>query len=131
MIEGKRDLERDGWRVMEINGRFWGSLQLAIDAGVNFPALVAGAVLGEEVAPPPEWTPSVRLRWEWGEVDHLLIRMRRSRVALALPAEAPGRIGALLAFLAHRPGRDRCEIFRLGDPMPFVVESLARLGLGK
>jgi hypothetical protein len=23
--------------LMEINGRFWGSLQLAIDAGVDFP----------------------------------------------------------------------------------------------
>ena len=37
MVEFKHD-ERDGVpKLMEINGRFWGSLQLAIDAGVDFP----------------------------------------------------------------------------------------------
>jgi len=131
MIEGKRDLASGAWRVMEINGRFWGSLQLAIDAGVDFPSLLVRAVLGDQVGDPPAWTPGVRLRWEWGEVDHLLIRMRRSREALNLPADAPGRVGALLRFLAHIPGRDRCEVFRFGDPMPFVVESLARLGIAR
>jgi len=131
MIEGKRDLASGAWRVMEINGRFWGSLQLAIDAGVDFPSLLVRAVLGDQVGDPPDWTPGVRLRWEWGEVDHLLIRMRRSREALNLPADAPGRVGALLRFLAHIPGRDRCEVFRLGDPMPFAVESLARLGIAR
>ncbi len=129
MIEGKRDDEHGGWRVMEINGRFWGSLQLAIDAGVDFPALLVGAVLGESPPPPPEWRAGLRLRWEWGEVDHLLIRLRRSRESLHLPPDAPGRLGALAAFLAHRPGRDRLEILRWADPMPFVVESLTRAGL--
>jgi predicted ATP-grasp superfamily ATP-dependent carboligase len=131
MIEGKRDLASGAWRVMEINGRFWGSLQLAIDAGVDFPSRLVRAVLGENVGDPPAWTPGVRLRWEWGEVDHLLIRLRRSREALNLPAEAPGKLGAVAAFLAHRPGRDRCEVLRLGDPLPFVVESLARLGVAR
>jgi len=129
MIEGKRDDERGGWRVMEINGRFWGSLQLAIEAGVDFPALLVGAVLGDPPVPVPEWREGVRLRWEWGEVDHLLIRLRRSREQLRLSADAPGRLGALGAFLAHRIGRDRLEVFRWNDPLPFVVESLTRAGV--
>ena len=37
MVEFKRDLRDGSLRLMEINGRFWGSLQLAIDAGVEFP----------------------------------------------------------------------------------------------
>jgi predicted ATP-grasp superfamily ATP-dependent carboligase len=70
MIEGKRDAHTGAWRVMEINGRFWGSLQLAVDAGVDFPALLARAVLGETPGEPPSWETGGRLRWEWGDVDH-------------------------------------------------------------
>lgn len=131
MIEGKRDLSTGAWYVMEINGRFWGSLQLAIDAGVDFPALLVGAVLGDDVGEPPTWKSGVRLRWEWGDVDHLLIRLRRSKQRLGLSEAAPGRIGAVLAFLTNRPGRDRLEVLRLRDPLPFVVESLGRLGLAR
>ena len=131
MVEGKRDVERGGWRVMEINGRFWGSLQLAVDAGVDFPAILASAALGGAVGEPPEWRAGLRLRWEWGDLDHLLIRMLRSRESLSLPADAPGRLGALGAFLRHRPGRDRLEVFRLRDPLPFVVETLLRIGVGR
>ena len=131
MIEGKRDLDRGGWRVMEINGRFWGSLQLAIDAGVDFPRLLLDAVTGLPLGEPTSWRQGLRLRWEWGDVDHLLIRLRRSRAELRLPADAPGRMAALLQFLTHHPGRDRLEVLRLGDPLPFVAETLVRLGLGK
>lgn len=124
MIEGKRDLESGAWRVMEINGRFWGSLQLAIDAGVDFPALLMRAVLGAPPEPVPEWRSGVRLRWELGDLDHLLIRLLRSRAQLGLDPEAPGRLGAVAAFLTHHIGRDRLEVLRLSDPLPFVVESL-------
>lgn len=124
MIEGKRDLETGAWRVMEINGRFWGSLQLAIDAGVDFPALLMRAVLGAPPEPVPSWREGVRLRWEFGDLDHLLIRLRRSREALGLDADAPGRLAAIRAFFTHRLGRDRFEVLRLSDPGPFLVELL-------
>lgn len=128
MIEGKRDDDRGGWRVMEINGRFWGSLQLAVDAGVDFPSLLVRAVKGEDTGPLPSWRTGVRLRWEWGDIDHLLIRLRRSRAALRLPADAPGRLGAIAAFLTHRR-HDRLEVFRWDDPMPFFAETARRIGL--
>lgn len=132
MVECKEDRERGGWKVMEINGRFWGSLQLAIDAGVDFPALLVAAARGDALPPsPPAWRVGARLRWEWGDVDHLLIRLRRSATQLALPPGAPSRLGAIGAFLRHRPGRDRCEVMRLTDPLPFVGETLGRLGLGE
>ncbi|NNL85193.1 MAG: ATP-grasp domain-containing protein, partial [Myxococcales bacterium] len=51
MIEFRVDA-RDGTPyVMEINPRFWGSLQLAIDAGVDFPALLYRMALGEALGP--------------------------------------------------------------------------------
>jgi len=39
MLEYKQDQTTGDFVLMEINGRFWGSLQLAIDAGVDFPFL--------------------------------------------------------------------------------------------
>jgi predicted ATP-grasp superfamily ATP-dependent carboligase len=129
MIEGKRDLSTGRWCVIEVNGRFWGSLQLAIDAGVDFPSIVARAVLDGPPEPIPRWRSGVRLRWEWGDMDHLLIRMVRSRARLHLPPNAPGRLGVIAGFFAHIPGRDRVEVFRWSDPMPFVIESLDRLGI--
>jgi predicted ATP-grasp superfamily ATP-dependent carboligase len=41
MVEFKRDAATGKPFLMEVNGRFWGSLQLAIDAGVDFPRLLA------------------------------------------------------------------------------------------
>lgn len=129
MVELKRDLDNGGWRVMEINGRFWGSLQLAVDSGVDFPALLAAAALGAPTSPPPIWREGVRLRWEWGDVDHLLLRLMRSNRRLRLPEDSPSRIGAVLAFLTHRFRRDHLEVLRGSDPMPFVAETLLRLGV--
>ena len=109
--------------LMEINGRFWGSLQLAIDAGVDFPRLLAGLALGERVERAPRYR-RVRSRWWWGEVDHLLIRLRRPRRELHLSSDAPSIARAMYDFLASplRP-RDREEIFRFDDPRPFLRES--------
>lgn len=47
MVEFRRD-ERDGkFKLMEINPRFWGSLPLAIYAGVDFPARLVKSWQGE------------------------------------------------------------------------------------
>lgn len=122
MIEYKLD-ERTGTPyLMEINGRFWGSLQLAVDAGVDFPALLAGLALGREQPPVTAYRPGVRSRWWWGDVDHLLARLRRSPEALALPPGSPGRWRALADFLTLRRA-DRNEILRRDDPRPFLHET--------
>jgi biotin carboxylase len=123
MVELKTD-ERTGTPyLMEVNGRFWGSLQLAVDAGVDFPSLLLDAAFGAPAAPPPPWRPGVRSRWEWGEVDHLIARLRRPGAGGGLPPEDGGRGRALLDFLTVRRG-DRGEVFRWRDPAPALRESL-------
>lgn len=123
MVEFKCD-ERTGTPyLMEINGRFWGSLQLAIDAGVDFPRLLVEASLGRTPTESVEGRPGVRLRWLLGDFDHLLLRLRKSRAELALGADTPGRLRALGSFLVPwRPG-DRWEVLRPSDPRPFVRET--------
>nr|WP_307990864.1 ATP-grasp domain-containing protein [uncultured Niameybacter sp.] len=49
MVEWKDD-PRDGIpKLIEINPRFWGSLELSVRCGVNFPALYARQARGEEL----------------------------------------------------------------------------------
>lgn len=63
MVEWKID-PRDGRpRLMEINPRFWGSLELAVRAGIDFPALYARAALGEKLPPAAPYPDGVRCRW--------------------------------------------------------------------
>jgi predicted ATP-grasp superfamily ATP-dependent carboligase len=123
MIEYKFDQASGTPYLMEINGRLWGSLQLAVDAGVDFPALLVALALGERPAPVTEWRTGVRLRWEWGNVDYLWSRLRRGNARLSLPPGAPGRWGSIReAGLVWRRG-DRLEVWRRDDPAPFLLES--------
>jgi len=123
MIEYKLDETTGTPYIMEINGRFWGSLQLAIDAGVDFPSLLVARACGERVFGPSVYKLGIRSRWEWGGVDYVLARLRRSDTELSLPPGSPGRIrGVLSALVPWMPG-DRLEVFRFADPAPFFRET--------
>jgi biotin carboxylase len=123
MIEYKVDAATGTPYLMEINGRFWGSLQLAIDAGVDFPRLLVEAATGESPATVTEYRTGVRSRWFWGDLDHLIARVRFDDTALALPPGAPTRAQAVRAFVRRSPG-DVEEILRLDDPKPFLRETV-------
>jgi len=123
MVEFKLDREAGKAYLMEINGRFWGSLQLAVDAGVDFPRLLVAAARGEDPGLVSQYRTGVRSRWWWGDVDQLLARLTKSDAELALPPDSPGKLRAVLDFLVlWRPG-DRSEILRSADPRPFLLET--------
>jgi len=52
--------------LMEVNARFWGSLQLAIDAGVDFPWLLYQLATGRDVESVNSYALGVKSRWLWG-----------------------------------------------------------------
>ncbi len=112
MVEFKRD-DAGTPRIMEINGRFWGSLQLAVDAGVDFPALLARAFRGESF-PPPVVRVGVRTRYLSGDLESLAVVMVKGENAL--PAGVNNRWTYLCRFLTQC-GKE--ELFRLNDPAPF------------
>lgn len=75
MLEFKMD-RRDGTpKLMEMNSRFWGSLQLATDAGLNFPLLLYRLACGESVTPQFEYRAGVKSRWLLGDLDHLWLTL--------------------------------------------------------
>jgi predicted ATP-grasp superfamily ATP-dependent carboligase len=117
MVEYKRDAGNSEPVLMEINGRFWGSLQLATDAGVDFPRLLVDYALGLEVMPVVDYR-FIRSRWFWGDVDHLIARWRSPT------ASWKDRTSSLLALLrACGPGYKE-EILRWSDLRPFLHESV-------
>lgn len=125
MVEYKQDSRTGQPYLMEINPRFWGSLQLAIDAGIDFPRYLVDVALGLEIDPAHSWPAGLRSRWRWGEIDHLLTRLRRSRRELDLPADAPGVIRTAISVLAPWRPRTRSEVFRWSDPVPSFRETAA------
>jgi predicted ATP-grasp superfamily ATP-dependent carboligase len=62
-VEFKRD-SRDGTpTLMEINPRFWGTLDLAIQAGIDLPALTARLAVDGDVEPCFDYRVGLRYRW--------------------------------------------------------------------
>jgi len=57
--------------LMEVNARFWGSLQLAIDAGVDFPWLLYQVATGQTPDRVDRYKVGVRSRWLLGDLARL------------------------------------------------------------
>jgi predicted ATP-grasp superfamily ATP-dependent carboligase len=125
MVEFKLDHESGRHVLMEINGRLWGSLQLAIDAGVDFPGLLVSLALGERPEPQASYRIGVRTRWTLGDFDHLIARLTKSREELRLPPTAPGRLRAAAGFLRAFLPPVESEVMRLSDPRPGLREAVA------
>lgn len=131
MVEFKQDRRSGQFKLMEINGRFWGSLQLAIDAGVNFPVLLVRSAVGETIAPVMDYEVGVKSRWLWGDVDVLLSRLFKSGNALNLPPGYPGRMETLFQFLRFRQKNMRYEVLDRDDIKPWLYETRCRFSKSK
>lgn len=107
--------------LMEINPRLWGSLQLAVDAGVDFPSLLIALHRGETV-PPASPRLGVRCRWLLGDLDHLLICLRRRQARAATGRGAGQVVGD---FVRGFFDGSRLEVCRRDDLRPFGRELLA------
>ena len=112
--------------LMEVNTRFWGSLQLAIDSGVDFPALMVSNQLGLGLTSPNSYKIGQRLRWLLGDVDSLYLYLKAN---YSLTAKA----GRIIAFLTPHLFSTKHEIDRFNDLKPalFELKTYVRQLLGK
>jgi predicted ATP-grasp superfamily ATP-dependent carboligase len=129
MVEFKQDKRDGSLRLMEINGRFWGSLQLSILAGVDFPNIAAAIAQGQDLPAPPGYRTGVRSRWLAGDLDAMLLQLFRSRDRLNLPPSHPGRWRMLASFFNPFGPAARCEIERPDDFGPARLEWARRFKL--
>ena len=64
------------FRLIDFNPRFYGSLSLAIGAGVDFPAVWAAMVTGRPVPRALEARPGVRYQWLGGDLRRAVLERR-------------------------------------------------------
>jgi len=119
MVEYRHDPATGESALMEINGRFWGSLPLAYHAGAQFPWLMYRLFgLGEQVVQ-PAYRAGVRCRFMIPETKRLLrILFQQDRIADRQVAFA--RLPALAGYVADfiRP-RSKYYVFEWKDRAPF------------
>ncbi|NHN40675.1 carboxylate--amine ligase [Halorubellus sp. JP-L1] len=146
MVEFRRDARDGTYRLLEVNPRFWGSIPLAVAAGVDFPRaywLLATDEPNGGVGPvavdsePPgatdggvatdEYDAGVGCHALLGEGSYLL-SVARDRYPHATPPSLARASVAVLVSLVAAPNFD---VLSLSDPRPFaqLLERTARVVL--
>lgn len=124
MVEFKRDIRDGRAKLIEINGRFWGSLQLAVSSGVDFPALSLDYYLGMKQAPIMSgYTMGHRLKWALGMLDHLIIRLKDDERSLYLPPGSPACWQVLGELLKIGDRSTSSDVYDPKDILPFISET--------
>jgi len=102
--------------LMEVNTRFWGSLQLSIDAGVNFPELLYRITFRENLPESSPYKTGARLRWILGDLDSLYLVLKDPRYSWS------EKLARLLSFFTPHFFSTRHEVNRLDDIKPAITE---------
>jgi predicted ATP-grasp superfamily ATP-dependent carboligase len=124
MVEYRFDPATERYLLMEINGRFWGSLPLAARCGAAFAwESYRRALLPEDALPQ---SPRAGLRARYVVPDtRRLARILFGRRALTDPACRPGRADTLLNYIADFfDPRVRYYVGSLDDPRPLTSDLL-------
>lgn len=124
MMEYKLDQTTKKHLLMEVNGRFWGSLQLAIDAGIDFPYLLYQLATDGSVEAPKAYRVGIKNRWFLGDLDHTLLRLFKKDQDLHLPEGFSSKTRTLIQFLKFYETGLHYEVLSLKDPRPFFYELL-------
>jgi predicted ATP-grasp superfamily ATP-dependent carboligase len=122
MVEFKRDLRDGRAKLMEINGRFWGSLQLAIASGIDFPVFYFRHLTQQSGTIYTSYHVGLKMRWFLGTLDYLLIRLRNQDATLNLPDKTPGKIKTVINFLKINEPNTIFDVIDKKDLKPFYFE---------
>ena len=109
MVEFKLDERTKEPVLMEINPRFWGSLNQAICAGVDFPYLLYTMAMEGDVKPVFTYRIGVKTRWMIGDLRALVDYIRTEK-----------RTEVLKDFF--RLNGQYYDDIDLSDPLPIIVE---------
>ena len=106
--------------LMEVNGRLWGSLALAIRAGVDFPALWLRGLLGGDARGPATYVVGTEVRHLLGEIVHAVRVWRGPRPGH--PGTWPRRRDLVRLLLPSGAPRVARQVIDADDPLPFLGE---------
>lgn len=116
MVEFRIDQKTQKPYFLEINPRFWGSLNEAVCSGVDFPYLLYQVARNETVQPVTEYKLGVRTIWLYGYLRALPDYLR-----------TPQRWAALKGLLSFLDRKVHFDDFSISDPLPTLIEPLFAL----
>jgi protein-tyrosine-phosphatase/predicted ATP-grasp superfamily ATP-dependent carboligase len=116
MVEFRHDAATGDTALMEVNGRFWGSLPLNTAAGVDFPLYAWQLSQGIVPAPPASYPVGLRVRWTAGSLE------RAGHVFAELPEDRITLGNALHQLIADFAPGTRSAMWSWHDPLPAVQE---------
>ena len=127
MVEFKMDPQTQEYSLMEINGRFWGSLPLAVAAGADFPSMLLDLELEGEMKPCAPYRNNIYCRLlsrdlSWYEA---VLRGGTDQRIATVPSRWEVFKGLGLFF---HPGH-RYDVQGIRDPLPGIAD-VSRLGKG-
>jgi hypothetical protein len=105
MMEYRWDQAQDQFYFMEMNGRFWGSLHLALQAGVDFPTMLLDVFHGQDPPPPRIPKRDVKCRYTFPS-DLMFVRSRWKDPAIPWYGKIWSAIEFVLLGLNPRVGSD-------------------------
>jgi protein-tyrosine-phosphatase/predicted ATP-grasp superfamily ATP-dependent carboligase len=118
MVEFKYDPATGRFWLMEINPRLWGSVALAIDAGVDFPYGMHCLATGADPGPQPNYREPYYTRLVPPDLEWIGRQIRRAGIS---------RCVELLSFLRLLTGRESWDHFAWTDPRPLMKSSTSFL----
>lgn len=119
MVEFKYDRINRRPLLMEVNGRYWGSVSLAVQAGVDFPFLDWQIRRGARIDGPQPYKAGVRWRWGTGDLLRIHDLFRKPSADISRHFS---RWRELLGFIwDFRPGA-RQALWSFADPVPAIQE---------
>lgn len=126
MVEYKRDKVSDEWFFVEINGRFWGSLPLAIASGVDFPYYLYQMMVEGRT----EFSQAYRSNLFCRNLINDLGWYRQNR---KVDPNDPSQIGVTIGHTARELGnlvllRERSDTLAVDDPLPAASQISQLLG---
>jgi predicted ATP-grasp superfamily ATP-dependent carboligase len=123
MVEFRYDRATRQSSLMEVNGRYWGTLALAIQAGVDFPWYEWQTAHGETPVVSPNHSTGGRWRWSAGYIR------RWHGVAISSIRKVfrhPAVLKELLPSFSDLTARD--ALWNFSDPGPSMFEVLRTVG---
>jgi predicted ATP-grasp superfamily ATP-dependent carboligase len=121
MVEFRVNPENGRAVLMEVNGRYWGSIALPVMAGIDFPLFHWKLTHGEPINVPSTYSVGTRWRWTAGYIrrfHELAIAAKRSPDARKILRHDLSRALADLSC-SHRD-----SLLTLSDPLPATFELL-------
>jgi protein-tyrosine-phosphatase len=125
MVEFKVSSSGEAY-LMEINPRLWGSLALAIDCGVNFPAGLLCLATGQPLPPQPKYRIGYFTRNIYRDVEWFKANLKADHsdpLLLTKPI-----IGSILEWFRPLAGKESWDFFSWND-LGIVLGELKRLVL--